>query len=425
MRRETAVITIAGIISLAIVLVMCIFGCNINYTNAVIIWTNKPEIATYAELFNASQNKVKAVVVYKENPVNAFPPTEVEQVPDLVISTGLKNEKVRRNFVPCDYLFTNQLINKYIFYPQILNLGNVDNKQYLLPVSFNLPAVVFSTENEDLIQDDYVLSPSQIRDTAAKFNVLKSENQYTKMGFAPSWNTEFIYQMLKLNGANFAESSNIFSWEKQAIEQTVTYLRDWTTTYNSSTTAENDYKFKYLYTPDLDWISSKRCLFAYITSNRLFQVPTQKLNTIDYRWIGKNNEICIDDDIVSMGMYKYSKNLAAAEHFIVWFMNEDNQKKMLQWKEELNLYSKTFGIVDGFSSLQSVNERVYPIFYPNLFGNLPIADTLKTPNILPAKWDSIKERVLIPYMQEAINTDNTETKDTIESLLSLWEKQFF
>ena len=65
---------------------------------------------------------------------------------DIVIGKWLKNEKIRRNFMPIDYLFTDQHINKYIFYPQLLSLGNIDNKQYLLPVSFNLPAIVFSNK---------------------------------------------------------------------------------------------------------------------------------------------------------------------------------------------------------------------------------------------------------------------------------------
>jgi ABC-type glycerol-3-phosphate transport system substrate-binding protein len=417
---------LATLVAISVVIItLVIMACNINYKKPIIIWTNQAEFATYVELFNASQNTVKAVVVYKKNPVEAFPPSEDEQVPDIVIGKWLKNEKIRRNFMPIDYLFTDQHINKHIFYPQLLALGNIDNKQYLLPVSFNLPAVVFSNKNKDIIKTNYMIDPDQIRDTAALVNTLTGKNSYTKMGFAPRWTPEFLYQMMKTMGANFAESSDIFSWDQEAVNKTVTYLKNWTESCNTSTSAENDYKFKYLYTPELDWISSDRCLFAYTTSNKLFQVTPEKLKSFDYRWIDKDDKILIDDDIISMGMYKYSKNIPAAEHFIIWFMTEDNQKTMLKWKESLNLYTRTFGIADGFSSIQSVNERVYPIFYQGLFGNLPIAEKLKTPNILPAKWESIKEKVLIPYMESAINTEDNDKKVSIQSLLANWKKQFF
>jgi len=416
---------VATFIAIGVVLItILIVACKVNYKKPIIIWTNQAEFTTYAELFNASQDTVKAVVVYKKSPVESFPPSEDEETPDIVIGKWLKNEKIRRNFMPIDYLFTDQHINKYIFYPQLLSLGNIDNKQYLLPVSFNLPAIVFSNKNKDIVKTNYMISPDQIRDTASLVNISEKDS-YTKMGFAPRWTPEFLYQMMKIMGADFKESADIFSWNQEAVNNTIKYLRDWTVNSNTSTNAETDYKFKYLYTPELDWIYSNRSLFAYTTSNKLFQVTPEKLKTLDYRWLDKDDKIYIDDDIISMGIYKYSKNIPAAEHFLIWFMNEDNQKTMLKWKESLNLYTRTFGIADGFSSIQSVNERVYPIFYQGLFGNLPIAETLKTPNILPAKWESIKERILIPYMEAAIDTENTDKKISIQALLNNWKKQFF
>ncbi|HZK20555.1 MAG TPA: hypothetical protein VFC68_07510, partial [Treponemataceae bacterium] len=302
---------------------------------------------------------------------------------------------------------------------------SIDNKQYLLPVSFNLPAVVFSAKNEQSIPDTYMLSLEQIRDTAALFNTVKNDDIYTKMGFAPRWIPEFLYQSLKIMGANFSESSDVFSWDTKAVENTVAFLQDWTKNYNTSTTAEQDYQFKYLYTQELDWISSDRSLFTYTTSSELFHLSSEKLDLLDYRWIHNDTTICIDDAIISMGIYKYSQNIPAAEHFIIWFMNEENQKSLLQAKEELNLYTKTFGIADGFSSIQSVNERVYPIFYKNLFGKLPIADYLQPPNILPGKWESIKERVIIPYIVEAVDTTKDEPTTTMHTLVANWKKQFF
>ena len=105
-------------------------------------------------------------------------------------------------------------------------------------------------------------------------------------------------------------------------------------------------------------------------------------------------------------MYKYAKNSAAAELFIIWFMNAANQKAMLEWRASLNLYTRTFGISGGFSSIHSVNERVFPIFYPELLGNLPPAEYLSVPNILPTNWNQIKANVILPYLLAETNTNN-------------------
>ncbi|HZK20490.1 MAG TPA: hypothetical protein VFC68_07185, partial [Treponemataceae bacterium] len=112
-------------IALSLVLIVSLSFCKVKHTQPVIIWTNEAEFASYAELFNASQDKVKAVVLYKKNPVEAFPPSEDEEEPDIVVGQWLKNKKTRRNFIPIDYLFTDQHIDKHIFYPQLLSLGSI------------------------------------------------------------------------------------------------------------------------------------------------------------------------------------------------------------------------------------------------------------------------------------------------------------
>ncbi|MGI5174589.1 extracellular solute-binding protein [Treponema sp. OMZ 840] len=403
-------------------------SCKAAYEQPVILWTNQSEFITYAELFNATSEKVKVLVVYKENPVEAFPPAKDEELPDIIVGPWLKNKSIRGNFMPLDYLFDDQLLKRSIFYPQLLKLGNVNNKQYLLPVSFNLSALIFSTDYTDLIPDNYMLNPDQIREAGALLNKKNGKGIYTFMGFAPRWTPEFLYQTAKLNGADFSEAAgqdDTFIWNQVALDKTVAYLRSWTETVNTSTAAEDDYQFKYLYNPHIKWITEKHCLFAYINSSTLFSTAPEKLHGVDFRWIQKDNKIPIEDDMISMGMYKHSKNLAAAELFIVWFMNTENQKNMLEWRSDLNLYTNTFGISGGFSSIRTVNERIFPIFYPALLGNLPAAEYLSTPNILPANWKQIKTNIIVPYLLSGTNTNNPEPEKTIQQLTADWKRRSY
>lgn len=404
---------------------LILFSCSNTYKDPVIIWTDKSEFVSYAELFNVSQDKCKVIVIYKESPSEAFPVPKDIQPPDIVIGPWLKNEKVRRNFAPLDRLFNDLQLNRSIFYTQLLEIGNIDDKQYLLPVSFNLPAVIFSKKNLDLITDNYVLSLDQIRDISSLYNTKNKSGIFTAMGFAPRWNSSFLYTAAKLKNSNFKESSNSFSWNEGNLQKTITYLKEWTTENNDSTSAETDFAFKYLYTPSYKLINSNRCLFAYTSSNQLFNIPAEKIQDIEYRWLHENYAIPIEDQVISLGLYKNSKNTDAAELFILWLMKESSQKAILERQSAMNLSTATFGIADGFSSIKSVNERVFPVYYPILLRNLPVAEYVTSPNILPPRWETIKEKVIIPYLLAAVDTDNQNPVQPLKERFLEWNKQYY
>ncbi len=411
-------------LGLSLVLIFSLFaiGCSIQTKEPVIIWTNKSEFVAYAELFNLSSDDANAVIVYKENPAQAFPPTQDEAMPDIIIGSRLKNSDTRSNYLPIDYLFDDQLISKTQFYQPLLHYGNIGNQQYLLPVNFNLSTVVFSQENSPLIPESYSLSINQIRDIAGDFNTVDDE-VYTSMGFAPSWSVNFLYQVSKLYDVNFAENKNdvnSFLWNNDKLIESIDYFKNWTTEKNTSTSHESEYQFKYLYNPTLINVQDNNSLFAYMPSNQLFETPSEKLEGIQYRWIHKDDQYFVHDNMISMGLYKDSKNLAAAEQFIIWFMNEENQNTLLNWHENLNLYTQSFGIAGGFSSIRSVNERLLPLLYPILWGNIPTGENLVTPGNLPTNWDNIKQNVLYPYLEDAVNTDNSNELKSIEELLIDW-----
>ena len=196
------------------------------------------------------------------------------------------------------------------------------------------------------------------------------------MGFAPSWNTEFLYTVAKLYKTDFTIESDSFTWNDENLNYAIQYLKSWTEEKNTSTTAEQDYKYKYLYTTETKWITEGHCTFAYNTSASLFRMDDESLSGLDFRWLSNDDLIPVEDTILYMGMYKDSKKLKDAQKFIIWFMQEENQKEMLEWSRKMNFTIRDFGIAGGFSSVRNVNELYFPIYYPLLLGNLPPKDSL-------------------------------------------------
>lgn len=411
---------------LAFSLVGLFYSCSSSVKNSAtfIIWTDRQEIVSYTELFNSLQNKIKAVVVYKPRLSNSLPPAKDEEKPDLVIGSWLKNERTRKNFRPLDNLLSPDAVNASTIYAPLLEYGKTAGKQYLLPVSFNLPLVLFAAKNEYLLPDNYSLTLDQIRDTAANFNNKNKNDFYVKMGFAPSWDKEFLYTVTKNFAPCFKEKGTSFIWNDENLLKAVRYIRTWTEEKNTSVTAEQDFQFKYLYTPKYRQVTEERILFAYSTSGEIFNHSFEQIGDIDYRWITINQKTPVEDDIVSMAIYKNSKNPQASQKFIVWFFNENSQKMMLDRTAQMNLASSTFGIASGFSSLRSVNEHFFPTYYRNLLGNLPSEKTLSEPQAFPSRWSSLKERVIYPYLFDALKSNSTTESKELQDLLNAWAKQF-
>ncbi len=411
-------------LSLILTLLFLAVSCK-KTAEPLVIWTENAELASYVELFNAAQTDIQAVVLYKENPYSALPPAKDEKKPDLIIGSANRNNNACQYLLPLDYLFQEQNLAKSDFYGPITEMGFSVDKQYMLPISFNMPAVIFSTDNEHLIPDPYSLSLDEIRDAAASFNVQNENGVYTRMGFAPVWDSAFLYTAAKLKGISFQEHAGSIIWDNLALNSTVTYLKNWTSEWNTSTTAEQDYQFKYLNIPSLKWITQGDSLFAYTTSNVLFSKAPEKLQNIDYRWLQQNEKTPIEDTVIFIGLYKDSHKKREGEAFILWLLNADNQKQILEWTRKLNYVSDSFGICGGFSSLKTVNEQVFPIFYPMLLGNLPQESELVIPNTLPDRWGSIKEQVVLPYLIEATDTTAENNPQSLEDRLTVWNKQYF
>lgn len=399
-------------------------GVSCSSSAPVVIWTDRPEIVSYVEFFNVSQRKAKAVVVYKEKPAVSLPPAKDEQKPDIVIGSFLRNSRLKKNFAALDRLFGRDGIHPDFFYKSLLDYGTLNGRQYLIPVSFNIPAVFFSVQNSNLIPDTFFINSDTIRDIAAQFNAKNNHGIFTKMGFAPSWNVDFLYELAKNHSASFGEKGNLFLWNAEALEKTIAYIQDWSASKNDGTPAEQDFSFKYLYAPGYKQIDSGRCLFSYTTSDILFSLPEEQAESIDFRWFSENGKIFVEDELICLGLYRKSHNSDAASEFIKWFFSEATQKNLLERSVKMKLDTLTFGICNGFSSIRTVNERVFPAYYKTLLGNLPAEDSLEPPSVLPARWESLKERVVLPYLSEASRTDVKASCKSIEERLSIWRKQF-
>ena len=397
------------------------FGCK-KESRRVIIWTNKSEFAPYIELFNKTHN-TKAVLVYKENPETSFPPDAESLQPDIVISPWLLSDKTKKHFENIDFLFDRKYINSTDFYAHFLKAGEISRNQYLLPVCFNLPAVMFARGNDKLIADKYMMSIDQLRKIGSAFNKKNVNGFYTQIGFAPQSNDRFLYTVAKMQGAAFKETKNSeLIWDKEKLAYSIDFLKDWITEENTSIQEESDFVYKYLSVTDDKRVTSGRTLFAFTTSDRLFKLSADQLDKVDFRWLQDGKYIPIEDSFVMMGIAKGAKNHSGAVEFISWFFKPETQQSFLERRKIMNLDTSTFGIAGGFSSIKEVNERILPVYYKTLLSNIPQADSISIPDRKPSRWEKIKTAIVIPYIKDSLSAPEGKIVDPIEKRYSDWQK---
>lgn len=402
-------------------------GCSSQKekSNRIVIWTDCAEFAQYAEFFNSTHKEDKVVLVYKRNPALSIPPAKDEFPPDVIVGSWLRTDSTKKYFKNLDYIFSTKKLSSDIFYEQLLDSGKIGYSQYLIPVSFNLPALIFSNDNKHLVPESYTIGLNQIRSTASTYNEKNKKDSYIKMGFTPLSNSDFLYLVAKLKGADFREEKSQIVWNEYCLEEATNFIKDWIVKENSSAQIEQDFAFKYLFMPYYRQVSIGRTLYAYTTSDQLFKVMRDQNLDIGFRWISQEKKIFAEDSLKMMGIYKKSQNQVGATEFINWFCQSQTQQKILERKNKMNLQTGEFGIAGGFSAIRDVTEHILPTYYTPLLTNLPPAQMIQVPQKLPARWISYKTQVVEPYLQSVATSTENSKQITIEELEEEYKKKFY
>ncbi len=408
--RRAAVCALLG-------LALAFDGCTLISGDVGILWTNRPEFAAYTELFNASQNRYKIVVVYKAQPAESL--AEGGKPPDVVIGDQISSMPVVRRFGALDPILNRGQVDPSNFYRNLLRAGRYGGRQLLLPVSFDLPVFLSSAQNPAQEGKTDELTPDQVRRQSADFNK-NSSDTFKVLAFSPRWNPDFLSLSAEMMGADFhGTAGGDFAWNDQKLLASVDYLRDWIATVDGGADNDQDFSEKYLYDPVYRLLQSGRILYYYTTLKRYFDIPAEKRSSIRFSWVADDGRIEVPEDILFAGVPRWARNRNPAYAFLSWLFRTDTQAKLLRLTTSERI--EVFGIANGVSSLAPVNERVLPRYYPALSGRTPAQDSLDFPKAPPNEWSAIKTEVLLPWMEREILRPTTDQR--LDTQLKTWRLQ--
>jgi ABC-type glycerol-3-phosphate transport system substrate-binding protein len=364
-------------------------SCSSADSDPAEIWTSVPEIALAAELFNSTQDRFLVEVAWKADLIGEI--RTAKSLPSLVIGPFLKSSASRDRFMNLKTLD----IDTSAIYPGLLELGNIEGRQLLLPLSFDLPAIVFARGSPP-VKDEFLVGIEDMAAPATAFN-RKEKGYLARMGFSPRWDPDFLTLLVSAGGAAFKEGRPL-DWDDAGLREAVESVRTWIRSVNGAASQDDDFQFKYLYTPAYQYVASKRVLFSYLEASSFFLVPDDKRAALDFRWFAVKGSVPVLENMANVAMPKGGRGRRAAEAFLSWLYREESQRALLERSRRTRTLEGSFGIAGGFSAIRSVNEKIFPLFYPTLLGHMPPADSLITSGILPSEWPQLKAEVVAPWL---------------------------
>jgi hypothetical protein len=377
-------------------------GCAVFQRRPLVLGTDRPELASFVEQFNAQQPDLRVQLRYLSSPVEAL---HRDQDVDLLIGTRLAGAGEARALEPLEDLFRGNRLARADFYTPLLAAGAPERRQVLLPLAFCLPAVVFLPYNLGEAPPNLGIPLDFLRRSAGAYNQ-RVRDVLVREGFSPLWDPEFLLAAAELGGARFHEASpGSLEWNARALEEAIAYLRGWVQETNGGVEAEAAFAASYLYLPPGRLLDEKRIQFYLLRSCDLMRVLDEQKEEADFRWLAGPDKILVGDEILFAGIPRSSRRKGQARAFLLWLFQGETQSRLLEIGRRQRL--GVFGIAGGFSGLKSVNELAFPQYYPRLIGRIPPEELLQVPGPLPEAWLEMKTQVIVPWLREAVSAVTT------------------
>ena len=404
MRRFSAYIL------LLIFLVLLFAGCSVfKEDQRVVLWTDRPEFAAYAQAFNSAQSEFVVEVVYKASPASALKGKKAGRW-DVAIGPFLNSVSLHDTFMPLEPLFSDGTVSKPRFYQNALEKGKKDNHQILLPVSFNLPAFIFQGGKIKSEFDSFALSAGNFEAICIDFN--KAKSRHAKCAFSPLWNPESVFFFSILSPGILGQFETETEINQQHVEDGLYQVRQMMETLDGGIKSESNFREKYLYKNPLELIESGHIFFWYGDAGSFYSMPAENRRDVDFRYyLNIDGKTAVCEDMLWLGIPKKGGNTKGAVTFIQWLMNPDVQQDLILKAKEMDI--RSFGLAGGFSALKTVNTEVLPQLYPFINSFIPQEDYLAFPASCPVDWYAFKSGAIIPYLMQECSTEETSRK--------LWE----
>jgi ABC-type glycerol-3-phosphate transport system substrate-binding protein len=374
-------------------------GCGFGLQPTVTLVTDRPEMAAYVDTFNAQHSDVRVTIAYQDSPSQAVLDGASG---DVVIGEWLSSPAVMDRLDALSDLVKPGKLDPSWYYRNLLNMGSRDNRPFLVPLSFSLPAVVFLSSEMQAGLQPMFMPLDTLRSMGASFNKTDKSGNLVAVGFSPRWNEEFLTETALLFGARFRpDRGGLPAWDEAGLKKAVDLAHSWIVDVNGGAVSDASFAERTLVQPWYKLLTAHKTRFALAPFPDVFALPEEKRHDLDYRWLSQDGLVPVEDDVLFAGILRSSRNKAEARTFLQWFCSLPTQQSLLTVNQARRI--GVFAVTNGFSALKLINEKDLLQEYPILLGHVPLENFLAFPEILPDNWLTIRgtsptDGVVWPWM---------------------------
>jgi hypothetical protein len=395
--------------------VVLLAGCGLLPAPTVRLATSRAEVAAYVERYNARQDEFRVEVRWRESPAQAV--VDGEAI-DVVVGEDLATASVLDRLESLGDIVKPGRLDPAGFYPGLLNMGSRDNRPLAIPLSFDLPAMVFLRGTLPQALPSLMIGIEVVRSLSRPVNTIGKGGGLSAVGFSPLWNPEFLLLSARLFGARpRAGRAGTFLWDPAGLQASVEFTRAWVVDDNGGAALDRAFAARNLVQPWDLLLASRKILFALMPFTEFLGLPEEKRRDLDYRWLSRDNSIPVRDTVLFAAVPRSARNKRGAKSFLEWFASPVAQRELEEVNRSLRL--GVFGVTSGFSALVALNEKDLPVLDPSLLGRVPSAGMLSFPEPLPSGWSRMRDEVVLPWLAQAAAGGGA---GTLEDALLAWER---
>ncbi len=390
-------------------------GCSLLPDPAVRLVTSRPEVAAYAERWNARQTDFRVEVQWRESPAQAVLDGEAF---DVAIGGELAAASVMDRLENLGDIVTPGRLDPAGFYPGLLAMGSRDNRPLAVPLSFDLPALVCLRGALPEDAPSIAIGIEAVRELARPVNAIGKGGGLSSVGFSPLWDREFLLLAARLYGARpRAGRAGALAWDGEGLQAGVEFVRSWIADDNGGAALDRAFAARNLVQPWERLLTSRKILFALMPFTDFLALPEEKRRDLDYRWLARDGVVPVRDTVVFAAVPRAARNKRGAKAFLEWFAGPAAQRELAEVNRSLRL--GVFGVTSGFSALIALNEEDLPQRHPSLLGRVPAAGMLAFPDPLPSDWFRLRDEAVLPWLEQAVTEGGA---GTLEDAIRAWQR---
>jgi ABC-type glycerol-3-phosphate transport system substrate-binding protein len=390
-------------------------GCGLLPDPAVRLVTSRPEVAAYAERWNARQTDFRIEVQWRESPAQAVLDGEVF---DVAIGGELAAASVMDRLENLGDIVTPGRLDPAGFYPGLLAMGSRDNRPLAVPLSFDLPTLVCLRGALPEDAPPIAIGIEAVRELARPVNAIGKGGGLSSVGFSPLWDREFLLLAARLYGARpRAGRAGALAWDGEGLLAGVEFVRSWIADDNGGAALDRAFAARNLVQPWERLLASRKILFAFMPFTEFQALPEEKRRDLDYRWLARDGVVPVRDTVLFAAVPRTARNKRGAKAFLEWFAGPAAQRELAEVNRSLRL--GVFGVTSGFSALIELNEKDLPQRHPSILGRVPVAGMLAFPDPLPSGWSRLRDEAVLPWLEQAVTDGGA---GTLEDAIRAWQR---